>query len=43
MLRLGDIEYWKERRGARLGELILLLKVKYNKELEIFNKKVKEK
>ena len=37
-------EYWKERRGARLGKLILCpLMFKYQQELEIFHKKVKEK
>ena len=37
-------DYWKERRGARLGKLISCpLMFKYQQELEIFNKKVKEK
>ena len=40
-LRLSYIEYWKERRGARLDKLILCpLEVKYNKKLEIFTKKL---
>ena len=39
-LRLSYIEYWKKRKGARLDKLILCpLKVKHNKEFEIFNKK----
>ena len=41
-LILDYTEYWKERRGARLGKLILCsLKFKYEEELEIFffNKK----
>ena len=40
-LRLSYIEYWKERRGACLDNLILCpVKVKHNKGLVIFNKKV---
>ena len=39
-LRLSYIEYWEKRKGARLDNLILCpLKVKYNKEFGIFNKK----
>ena len=39
--RLSYIEYWKERRGACLDKLILCpVKVKHNKGLVIFNKKV---
>ena len=43
-LKLNYTIFWKERRGARLDKVILCpLKVKYNKDLEIFKKKVKEK
>lgn len=39
-MRLSYIEYWKKGKWARLDKLILCpLKVKYNKEFEIFNKK----
>ena len=39
-LKLKYTLYWKERRGACLDKLILCpLKVKYNKKLEIFDKK----
>ena len=39
-LRLSYDEYCKKRKGARLDKLILCpLKVKYNKEFEIFDKK----